>query len=80
MSRSAQFVAATCFLSFLTLKKNSVQSRMKAVKEMTWNERPATMMFVPVFSVAIVDAPSAIAPPADCKTKAMKSEQINVMV
>jgi hypothetical protein len=54
---------------------------MKITIDKTWKERPATMRCTPPFLAEGLKVPwSAIPPPADCNTKAMKSELMNVMV
>ena len=73
-------MARTCFLSVLTLQKNSAHNKQKTVKLTTWNERPATITLVPVVALARLAAVSAKAPPADCKMSAITSEQMNVTV
>jgi hypothetical protein len=68
-------------LLFLILQKNSAQRAIKIKIDKTWKERPATMRCTPPFLVEALKLDwSAMPPPADCSTKAIKSENMNVMV
>lgn len=52
---------------------------MNSRRERTWKASPATIMCTPVFDSFFVLAVSAIAPPAACRTKEMKSQNIKVI-
>jgi hypothetical protein len=81
LAASRLLARPVCCLSFLTLQKNSAQSPMKIRIDRTWKERPATMRCTPPFRAEGLKLPwSAIPPPADWSTKAMKSEHMNMMV
>lgn len=57
----------------------SVAREMKANTVTTWAERPTIMMFLPR-SAASWSSPAvlAIAPPADCRTRAMTSQGMKI--
>ncbi|KAB8339087.1 hypothetical protein FH972_022023 [Carpinus fangiana] len=63
-----------------TKTARSTQVTMNKASEATWKERPATMMSVPVCTVASVSPTEAIAPPAACRINEIMSQVTKTML
>jgi hypothetical protein len=63
-----------------TLQAKSLHNTMKSSKEATWKDNPAIIMLTPKSVLDFVFAPEAIAPPAACSNKEMKSHVMKTMV
>jgi hypothetical protein len=66
--------------AFDALQAKSAHKTMKRTSETTWKDNPAIMILTPKSLEDLVFAPEAIAPPAACNSRDMKSQVMKRIV